>query len=118
MAEFNMSGQKVNGPQYIAGRDMHFGAVQNQNDLVAQLDQLKKQFTQAKEAGLLNEETATNAEHQVAQAAQQASSPTPDKKSILDHLTTAKALIEDMAATSGLVTTLVSAIEAVHKVFL
>jgi hypothetical protein len=116
MADFHMTGQHVN-TQYNAGHDMHFGAVQNQNDLVAQLEQLKQQFAQAKEAGLLNEETATNAEQQVAQAAQQANNPAPDKKSILDHLTTAKALIEDMAATGGLVTTLVGAIEAVHKVF-
>jgi hypothetical protein len=116
MAEFYQSGQHVNN-EYNAGRDIHFGAVQNQNDLAAQLEELKQQFVQAQEAGLLNEETATNAEKQVAQAAQQASNQAPEKKSILDHLTTAKALIDDVAASSGLVTALVGAIEAVHKVF-
>jgi hypothetical protein len=91
--------------------------VQSQADLVAQLEQLKEQFTQAKAAGLLSEQTANDATSQVTQAVQQASTPAPDKKSILDHLTTAKALLEDAAAASGLVTALVSALEAVHQVF-
>ena len=117
MAQFDMRGQNVTN-QYNAGRDMHFGAVQNQADLLAQLEQLKEQFTQAKDAGLLSEETATDAASQVTQAVQQTSVLAPDKKSILDHLTTAKALIEDAAAASGLVTALMSAIEAVHRVFL
>jgi hypothetical protein len=116
MAQFDMREQRVNS-QYIAGRDMHFGAVQTPTDLVAELEQLRNQFTQAKDAGTISEEVATDAEYQVTKAIQQAKKPQPDKKTIVDHLTTAKLFIEDITATSGLVTALVGAIEVVQKLF-
>ena len=116
MANFDMRGQRVTN-QYIAGRDMNFGVVQTPEDLVTAFEQLNEQFTQAKNAGVLNEETATDAQYQITKAAQQAKKPDPDKKTILDHLTTAKALIEGATAASGLVTALAAAIQIVQKLF-
>ncbi len=116
MAQFNLQGQQV-GSQYIAGRDMNFGAVQTPADLVAVLEQLKGQFAQAKDTGILGEEVATDAEYQVTKAIQQAKKPGSEKKTILDHLNTAKTLIGDITAASGLVTALVGAIEMVQKLF-
>lgn len=58
MAHFDMRGQRVTN-QYNAGRDINFGAVQTPGDFVAELEKLNEQITQAKDAGLLSEETAT-----------------------------------------------------------
>lgn len=116
MAQFDMRGQRVTN-QYNAGRDMNFGAVQTPEDLVTALEQLNEQFTQAKEAGVLSEEMATDVQYQVTKVAQQAKKPDPDKKTMVDHLTRAKTLIEGITAASGLVTALVNAIHLVSTLF-
>ena len=117
MTQFDMRGQRVKGDQYIAGRDMNIGAVQNAVDLIAELEKLKFEFANAGRTGILSEETATDAEYQVIKAVQQARKPNPDRKTILDHLNTAKTLIEGVSAAGGLVTTVMSAIQAVQKLF-
>jgi len=96
---------------------MNFGAVQTPEDLMMVLEQLNEQFIQAKEAGVLTEETATDAQYQVTKAAQQAKKPDPDKKMMVDHLTTAKTLLESVTAAGGLVTALTAAIQVVQKLF-
>jgi hypothetical protein len=116
VAQFDMRGQRVTN-QYNAGRDMNFGAVQTPLDLIAELEKLNGQFMQAKEAAVLSEETATDTQYQVTKAIQQAKKPDPDKKTIVDHLTTAKALLDNITAASGLVTALVGAVEVVQKLF-
>jgi hypothetical protein len=116
VANFDMRGQRVTN-QYNAGRDMNFGVVQTPEDLVIAFEQLNAQFAQAKEAGVLSEETVTDAQYQITKATQQAKKSDPDKKTILDHLTTAKTLIEGVTAASGLVTALAAAIQIVQKLF-
>jgi hypothetical protein len=116
VAQFDMRGQRVTN-QYNAGRDINFGAVQTPADLITELEKLNEQFTQAKEAGVLSEETATDAQYQVTKAIQQAKKPNPDKKTIVDHLTTAKAVFDNITAASGLVTALAGAIQIVQKLF-
>jgi nucleotidyltransferase/DNA polymerase involved in DNA repair len=111
-----MRGQRVT-KQYNAGRDINFGAIQTPVDLIAELEKLNGQVVQAKDAGILNEETATDAQYQVTKAIQQAKKPDPDKKTIVDHLATAKALLENITAAGGLVTALVGAVEVVQKLF-
>jgi hypothetical protein len=99
------------------GRDLNFGLVQNSIDLVAELEKLKEEVIKARQNGLLdNKQSAAVASH-ITKATQEAEEPQPDKKSIIDHLATAKALIEGLAATGGLVTAIIGAIEAVQKVF-
>ena len=116
MATFDQRGQRVN-QQYNAGRDINFSSVQTSADLVSELEKLKQQITQATESGILPEETATDADYQVTKAIQQAKKPEPEKKTLLDHLTTTKALLENVAAAGGLVTALVGAIQVVQKLF-
>lgn len=116
MATFDMRGQKVTN-QYNAGRDINFGTIQSPIDLIAELEKLKGELARAKDDGFISEETVVDAEYQVTKAVQQIKKPEPDKKSILDHLITAKAFIENATAISGLVTALASAIEVVHKLF-
>jgi hypothetical protein len=120
MANFDMRGQRVTN-QYNAGQDINFGAVQTPEDLVTVLEQLNAQFLQAKEAGILSEEAATDAQYQVTKAAQQAKKPDPNKKRILDHLSNAKGSIENLTgnitAVGGLITAVAAAIQVVQKVF-
>ena len=116
MTQFYQQGQQVQR-QYNAGRDMNFVSVQTPEELGTALEQLNYELGNAKDAGALPEETATDAQYQVTKAVQQAKKPNPDKKSITDYLTTAKTLIESLSATSGLVSAVAAAIEAVHKLF-
>jgi hypothetical protein len=111
-----MRGQWVTN-QYNAGRDINFGAVQTPADLIDVLEELCGQVAQAEDAGILNDERATDTRYQVTKAIQQAKKPDPDKKTVVDHLTAAKALLDDITAASGLVTTLVGAIQVVQKLF-
>ncbi len=116
VAQFDMRGQRVTN-QYNAGRDINFGAVQTPADLIDVLEQLRGQIVQAVDAGILTDEAATDTQYQVTKALQQARKPDPDKKTIVDHLTTAKALLDNITAASGLVTTLVGAGEVVQRLF-
>lgn len=117
MTQFDMREQRVKGNQYNAGRDMNIGAVQNTVDLLAELEKLKFELANAGRTGILSEETATDAEYQVTKAIQQTRKPNPDKKTILDHLNTAKTLLEGVSAAGGLVTVVMGAIQAVQKFF-
>jgi hypothetical protein len=117
MAQFDQRGQQVTGQQYNAGRDISFGAVQNTVDFAAELEHLQQAVAQAAEQGLLPEETSIDVEAHLKKALVQAKKTTPEKKTLLDHLSATKALIENLAAASSLVPAVVSAIEAVHKLF-
>ncbi len=116
MANFDQRGQRVTN-QYNAGRDINFGSVETRVDLITELEKLKSQLAQARASGVVSEEMATDAEYQVTKAIQQAKKPEPDKKTLVDHLMTTKALIENIAAASGLVTALAGAIQVVQKLF-
>lgn len=116
MTQFDQRGQKVN-IQYNAGRDMNFGAVQNAIDLVTELEKLKEEVTRARQDGLLEKKVATDVEYQITKAAQEAEEPKPNKKTMMDHLITAKSLIEGLVTAAGLVTAIGGAIDVVQKLF-
>jgi hypothetical protein len=116
MAIFDQRGQQVTY-QYNAAGDINFGAVQNRMDLVRELGKLQGELTQAQQAGVFDEGVATDAEYQLTKAVQEAKKPTPDKKTILDHLSSAKTLVEGVAAAGGLVTALTKAAELVQRFF-
>jgi hypothetical protein len=113
---FDQRNQKVNS-QYNAAGDMNFGSVQNPVDLAAELEKLKQQVAQATQQGDLSEETGTDADYQITKAIQQAKKPQPEKKTIIDHLEQAKAYLVAATTATGLVTTLVGAIQVVQKLF-
>ena len=116
MTIFDQRGQHVTY-QYNAAGNINFGAVQNPVDLTAELEKLLAEMQKASQAGAIDEETATDAEYQLKKAVQQAKKPEPDKKTILQHLTDAKAAIEGVAAAAGMVGALVKAAELVQKFF-
>jgi hypothetical protein len=114
MAVFDQRDQHVMY-QYNAAGNINFGAVQNRVDLVDELEKLQTELTAARRAGIFSEEIATDATFQLTKAVQQAQQPAPDKKTLLNHLNSAKTLIEGVTAASGLVTALVKAAELVQK---
>jgi len=116
MGTFDMRGQHV-GQQYNAGRDMNFSGAQTYEDVTTELEKFNAQLMQAKEAGILPEDIATDVQYQVTKALQQGKKPEPDKKSMIEHLTTAKELVEGVAAAGGLATALFSAIQMVQRLF-
>ncbi len=116
MTQFDQRGQRVN-TQYNAGRDIHFDSVQNSVDLVGELEKLKTEVLNAKKDGILDKKQATDVEYQITKAAQEAEEPEPEKKIIVDHLTTAKTLLDGLTAAGGLVTAIAGAIEAASKLF-
>lgn len=123
MTQFHQEHQQVFGQQQNAGHDIHnadqsltLGTVQSPADLATLLTQLQAAVIQATVDGTLPEETGIDTKAALEKATIQAKKPTPDKKSMLDYLTTAKSLMESIAAASGLIPSIVTAIEAVHKV--
>jgi hypothetical protein len=123
MTQFHQEHQQVFGQQQNAGNDitntnqlLTFGAVQRPADLSASLVQLQSAVTQATTDGTLPEETGIDAKAVLEKALLQTKKPTPDKKSILEYLTRAQTLIENITAAGALVPAFVTAIEAVHKV--
>jgi hypothetical protein len=123
MTQFHQEHQQMYGQQQNAGNDISntnqvltFGAVQSPADLSALLTQLQSTVTQATADGTLPEETGIDAKAAIEKAILQTKKPTPDKKSILDYLTTAKSLIEGITAAGALVPSIIAAIDAIHKV--
>ena len=123
MTQFHQEHQQVCGQQQNAGRDIHnanqtltFGSVQRSEDLAALLTQLQDAIAQATADGTLPKKTGIDTKAALEKAMVEAEEPQPDKKSLLDYLTTAKTLIESIAAASGLIPSIVTAIEAVHKI--
>lgn len=117
MSQFDMSQQQV-GRQYIAGRDMTFGHVQSSEDLLDILEQLRGQIAQARAGGVIDNDTATDTQYHMTKAIDQMKKPDPDKKTVVDHLSMAKSLLETVTAASGLVPILIQAIQAIQHLSL
>jgi hypothetical protein len=116
MTVFDQRGQHVTY-QYNAAGDINFGAVQNRMDVVAELEKLKAEFDRAAEAGIIDEDTVIDAKYQLNKAASQAKRPKPDKKTVLQHLEEAKALISGVVGAAGLITALIEAADKVRQFF-
>jgi hypothetical protein len=95
----------------------NLGAVQNRPQLVDALEKLQRELTAAVQAGLFDEETATDAEYRLTKAVQEAKKPAPNKGTLLEHLNSVKSLVESVAAAGGLVTALTKAAELVQRFF-
>ncbi|MBI1925288.1 hypothetical protein HYR99_13685 [Candidatus Poribacteria bacterium] len=116
MTIFDQRNQKVIY-QYNAAGNINFADVQDKIDAIKELKKLQSEVSKAIEANIFDEETATDVEYNVKKAVQQAEKPTPSKKTLLDYLNTAKALVSGVKVASGLVKGLVEAVEKVKEVF-
>jgi hypothetical protein len=112
MATFDQRGQTV---QYQYNADtINFGAVQTPDDFRQQLRNLQAELKRAIEARAIPDEKAVDAEAQVKKAIIQAEKPAPDKKTLIQHLTSAKELVSGV---TGLAGALAGAIAAVGALF-
>jgi len=116
MTTFDQRGQKVNY-QYNAAGNINFGSVQNKVDVVPELQKLKDEIRSAVQASVLDEEVAIDVEAKIRKAIIQVQKPKPDKKTTLDYLNEAKALIEGITAAAWLVTGLTQAAEMIKRLF-
>jgi hypothetical protein len=102
MTIFDQRGQKVTYQFNVAG-DINLGAVENRQEAVVQLQKLIAEIEKAAQAGVIPEDAAVDAEHQLKKAVLVALKPEGDKKIILEYLGKAKTFVENLAAAGGLV---------------
>ena len=112
MATFNQQGQTVQY-QYNA-ETINFGEVQTPDDFLLQLKNLQAELNRAIAAKATSDENVIDAEYQVKKAIFQAETLTPDKKTLVAHLSLAKELVSNV---SGMTVAISSAIAAVGALF-
>ena len=112
MATFNQQGQTVQN-QYNA-EIINFGEVSTPDDFLLKLKDLQAQLKKAIDAKAISNENAIDAEAQVKKAILQAENTTPNKKSLIEHLKTAKDLVSSV---DGLVVAFTSAIAMIGTFF-
>ncbi|HRQ22157.1 MAG TPA: hypothetical protein PLF42_01910 [Anaerolineales bacterium] len=113
---FDQKNQRV-GYQYNAAGNINFNAVGNSTELIAELEKLKSELKKAIQAKAIDDEIGVDVEYKLTKAIQQSKKSQPDKKSILDNLNEAKALLSGISSAVGLVTSLIKAAELVSKFF-
>jgi MFS superfamily sulfate permease-like transporter len=117
MPIFDQRGQKVIY-QYNAAGNINFEAAQDISEIVSALKNLEVEIQKAAKAGVVNQEAAIDAEANIQKAIIQAEKSKPDKKTILEYLNEAKALLEGFSLATGLVTALAQAVEIIKKIIL
>jgi hypothetical protein len=114
MATFDQTEQTIMY-QYNAGGAINFSLVQNKYQLVTQLRRLVEEINKAGAAGVVNEAVAVDVDAKLRKAVVQIEKPNPDKKTIIDHINEAKALLGNITSASGLVKPLVEVISVVRR---
>jgi len=117
MASFDQRGQRV-VYQFNAGGDINFGNIQNKTEFVAELRKLISEVQLASKSGNIQEEVAVDVEAHLQKAIIQAEKDKPNKKTLLDHLNGAKAIIESLSSASGLISALIQAANLARGLFL
>lgn len=112
MATFNQQGQNV---QYQYNADsINFGEVKSRDDFLLELKNLQAELDNAITGKALTGESAIDAETHVKKALLQAENAAPDKKTLVQHLTSAKELVTGV---DGLVGAFASAIATIGALF-
>lgn len=112
MATFNQEKQTVQY-QYNA-ETINFGSVKTADDFLLQLKNLQAALDKAITAKVIPDEDAIDAEDLVKKAIDQAKSPSPDKKTLVEHLSSAKELVSNAG---GLAVAITRAIAAARALF-
>ncbi|MCF6325547.1 MAG: hypothetical protein L3J89_14725 [Gammaproteobacteria bacterium] len=112
MATFNIQHQTVQH-QYSADT-INFYQSQTPDDFFHQLKNLQIELQKAIEAKAITGEKAVEAEMHIKEALLQAEETTPDKKTLTEHLASAKELVTNV---DGLVTACTRAIESIRTLF-
>ena len=112
MATFNQQGQTVQN-QYNA-ETINFSEIKTPDDFLLKLKDLQAELNRAIEAKAIPDDNAKVAEAQVKKAILQAENTAPDKKSLIEHLKTARDLVSSV---DGLVVAFTSAIAVIGSLF-
>ncbi len=112
MATFNQQGQAVQN-QYNA-EIINFGQATTPDTYLRELKALQVEIEKAIKGKALESKQALDAEYHLKEAVAQAENPDPDKKSLIEHLSSAKELVSNVG---GLATALTGAITAVGALF-
>lgn len=116
MSIFDQRNQSVKY-QYNAAGNINFDSVKTRKALITELEKLKTELSMAAGAKAIKEDIVTDAEYQITKAIQQSQKPSPSKKTILQHINKAKALIGTVTKAAGMVTALTQAADLVQKLF-
>ncbi len=112
MATFNQQNQTV---QYQYNAEIiNFDQVKTLGDFFLELKQLQAELKRAIEAKAIIGENALNAENCVNKALLQADVSTPNKKTLIEHLNSAKQLVSSV---EGLASAFVGAIATVSTLY-
>ena len=118
MATFDQRGQHVNY-QYNAAGDINFAAVGKQDELAEQLKKLLEELRTAREAGVLSEDGASDAEYNLERAIEVGAKPDADKSRLSRYLESAKNAVTDgtvvLNATVGLIGAFNGALQALQR---
>ncbi|HEU0174001.1 MAG TPA: hypothetical protein VFV58_07035 [Blastocatellia bacterium] len=85
MAIFDQRSQQVVYQYNIVG-DINFGSVQNKADVAPELQKLKLEVRKARDAGAIDEDTATDVVYDIEKAVNQAKKEGADKNSAIGYL--------------------------------
>ena len=116
MSVFNQRHQQVNY-QYNAAGNINFQNVENKEQLAIELDKLKEEIEYARRVGVVDQNTAIQAEFYLIQAKKEAKKDNPSKHQFLEHINGAKAQLEGITSVAGMITALLKATEITNKFF-
>lgn len=111
---FDQRGQRVDN-QYNAVGDINI-QVNNKDDLVIELENIRSKIEGAKNTQNLNRDLAIEAEYNILQASKEAQKENPNKNIFAEHVDKAKELLSDVAAVAGIVSALSKIIEVAQQV--
>ncbi len=115
MATFNQQGQTVhNQINAETIETINFGQVTTPDTYLKELKALQAELDKAIHENVLEGEQALDAENHLKKAVAQAEKSDPDKKSLIEHLSSAKELVSNVG---GLAAALAGAITAVGALF-
>jgi len=112
MATFNQQNQTVQ-TQYNA-ETINFNQAQTSDEFFTKLEQLQSELDKAIQAQAITGENAIDAQMHIKKAILQAKESTPNKKTLIEHLTSAKDLVTNVG---GLVTAITGAIATIGALF-
>jgi hypothetical protein len=118
MAKFDQRGQHVtNQVNADSIGTVNLGSVQNKADLAGELRKLLAEVDKATLAGIIKEKISIDVEAHIKQAVLEIDEPKPKKEIILEHIASAKQLLEGITSAAGLVTALVQASKIAGEFF-
>lgn len=113
---FDQRGQNVNY-QYNAAGNINIGSISDTNGLVREIGNIREEIERAKDSSAISQDTAVESSYHLLQAEKEAQKEKPDKKSFLEHIGKAKALLEDVTAAAGLVGALLKVSQIASTIF-